>query len=547
MEIEPRKCHLHGVRVSYRARHHQVPEGLPIPNVEFDINIITEWDADPGNKGASGCSHACSHVNTTCCNHEGRSLNGCGAEVILGGERVEPGTPVWSLMQGIAEADVQVVGLRVDCGDYQAGFTQLCEYARKAFASQPHRLFLHGFYICGPELELWVFDRSGFYGTEAYNIQDDPERLVTVTTAYTKMSNTELGHNPFVHSDGPRKYVLMPAEDDAKTLQRFYLRGDPIVFPKQLINPGPLCYHSSTKDHGSTTEKEVVVKFSWRRPDRCSEVKMMRLAREQKVQGVVQLVSHQHVDSTSDIHQRLQLVDDDTSIPNLALSCIVTSPVGHSLHHLDNISISKFPMLQFLEGFRDAIKAHRSLLFDGKILHRDISPGNIIISKSNNEGEPRGRLIDLDIAMVLTDLQRRSSNGTMSFMAIGVLDHRPHTYRHDLESFLYVFLWMAICHGKKLPPESRLQRWESEDRDGWDGLVTKKTEDMADENFSTIITEFTPEFNGLASLAYRLREILFFPLHDGSLFTGTRTEVEAEHLYDKMIGAFDVAIDSILG
>jgi len=51
----------------------------------------------------------------------------------------------------------------------------------------------------------------------------------------------------------------------------------------------------------------------------------------------------------------------------------------------------------------------------------------------------------------------------MEFMAIEVLEGRAHTYRHDLESFFYVFIWVIIRYGqgsdKNLPKTSRLRRW----------------------------------------------------------------------------------------
>jgi hypothetical protein len=37
--------------------------------------------------------------------------------------------------------------------------------------------------------------------------------------------------------------------------------------------------------------------------------------------------------------------------------------------------------------------------------------------------------------------------GAMQFMAIEVLQGKGHTYRHDLESFFYVFIWMCIRYG----------------------------------------------------------------------------------------------------
>jgi hypothetical protein len=69
--------------------------------------------------------------------------------------------------------------------------------------------------------------------------------------------------------------------------------------------------------------------------------------------------------------------------------CLVVSPAGRPLHAYRSVR-------ELLEALRDAIVGHRSLLENGKILHRDIN--NIIITDHTAEGDSKGRLIDLDLA-----------------------------------------------------------------------------------------------------------------------------------------------------
>lgn len=97
------------------------------------------------------------------------------------------------------------------------------------------------------------------------------------------------------------------------------------------------------------------------------------------------------------------------------------------------------------EGPRDAIKAHRSLYTKGKILHRDISENNIIISDPKEADSFIGMLIDEDLAKEIGSEESGAPHqtGTMEFMAIQVLQRVAHPYRHDFESFFYVLLW--IC------------------------------------------------------------------------------------------------------
>lgn len=53
-----------------------------------------------------------------------------------------------------------------------------------------------------------------------------------------------------------------------------------------------------------------------------------------------------------------------------------------------------------------------------------------------------GMLIDEDLAKGIGSGRSgaRHQTGTLEFMAIEVLHHISHTYRHDLESFFYVLL-----------------------------------------------------------------------------------------------------------
>jgi len=84
-----------------------------------------------------------------------------------------------------------------------------------------------------------------------------------------------------------------------------------------------------------------------------------------------------------------------------------------------------------------------------KILYRDISENNIIITTPVAKGDPKGRLIDMDLGKELNSVPSGASHrtGTMQFMAIEILQGKGHTYRRDLESFFYVFIWMCIRYG----------------------------------------------------------------------------------------------------
>ena len=97
---------------------------------------------------------------------------------------------------------------------------------------------------------------------------------------------------------------------------------------------------------------------------------------------------------------------------------------------------------KLLEALCNVIKAHKFLYTKGKILYWDISENNIIITYSKEADSFIGMLINVDLAKESDSGQSGAWHqiGTMEFMAIQVLHGVTHTYRHNLELFLYILL-----------------------------------------------------------------------------------------------------------
>ncbi|KAF9551896.1 hypothetical protein CPC08DRAFT_823128 [Agrocybe pediades] len=100
---------------------------------------------------------------------------------------------------------------------------------------------------------------------------------------------------------------------------------------------------------------------------------------------------------------------------------------------------------EFLQAVNDAFKAHKSVYAKCKILHRDVSIHNILITEDG-----RGFLNDWDQARTVEDIQsgpRRSRrSATWLYMSVPLLQ-RPskfHTLQDDIESFFWVILDVVI-------------------------------------------------------------------------------------------------------
>ncbi|MCJ1426507.1 hypothetical protein MMC29_004410 [Sticta canariensis] len=479
--------------------------------------------------------------------------------------------------------DVQVVGEFFDnvSSIYVEGLSNLLHHARETFTRQPMRLFLHGFNVLGCLMELWMFDRSGVYSCEVFDIRKEPERFITVIIGYSLMGDAELGLMQLVKADEIGKYISLKGDHEA-TEASLYLEEQPIVVPEGIVGECTTCYRARRVD---SNRWDFIVKLKWRLAESRPEEKLLRVLRERNISGVVQFFGQQDLASTKNLRQSLQfgacrefvsgtiqmpnaerwevseqgrsdttgfmkrgIIDrtietesnsnqDHESIKNRTFSCVVVFPPGRPLLMYKTV-------VELLEGFRDAMKGHRSLYQDAKILHQDVSIQNIIITEPENGSGPKGMMIDLDSAMELAVGPNRTGEllGTKPFMAIGLLKGKMHTYRHDLESFLYVFLWVAVCNrSPELPETSRLRQWSL---GSWWQLAQKKTRDMRKEHFARITAEFAAEFHGLKGLVENLREVLF-PVRNGMLWIETDETAEAiDRLYDGMIDAFDTAIAS---
>ncbi|KAK4115013.1 hypothetical protein N656DRAFT_747678 [Canariomyces notabilis] len=481
---------------------------------------------------------------------------------------------------------VQVIGQfhRRGSVSYQHGLLRLCRSAYQVFASQPTRLFLHGFYIRGSLIELWVFDRSGLYCSDLFDIQKDFIQFLSVVLSYQRTTDQDLGRSNLIETDEGGSYVTINNGTD-HSLGKLYLESRPIASSEDLVGTGTTCYRVRMPD---SDRWDYVLKFKWRWARERPEDELLELAKEKRVWGAVSLDHYEELESTAHLRRGLRwgphrkftrthsrkkdgyieggperqevtcnaeglaeyTEETGSFLQNRILACMVTSPVGRPLHTFQSLS-------ELLQVLRDAIKCHRSLYHDAGVLHQDVSPGNIIIvdGQQDEGGEkPRGIMIDFDSAIELAAEGANSETdtnfniiGTRPFMAIGVLKGERHTYRHDLESFLYVFLWTVISNHKHDPPQgtsSKLRQWS---RGNWDELAVRKSLDMDRDGFQAILGEFPPEFHPLKPLAESLRQIMF-PLRDGVLWTGTDGSPEGvRKLYDGIIGAFEEAITSISG
>jgi hypothetical protein len=299
-------------------------------------------------------------------------------------------------------------------------------------------------------------------------------------------------------------------------------RGEDDQSNNPLINTNKLRKRKSSPNHASNV---------------ASKLKRQQLANQQP--NLATMLNDQQ--STSRTKPSLYTPNEGLW-ENRIYSCLVISPAGRVISEFKTVK-------ELLESERDAIKAHRSLYVKGKILHRDISSNNIIITDPKTANGFKGMLIDLDLAKVQDSSSSgaRYRTGTMQFMAIEVLRKTDHTYRHDLESFFYVLLWMCARQAwynkfgvKENPPqESLLRKWEI---GSLNYIADSKEGHMTVNSLKRLMNEFPKELDIMKPLCLDFRKILFRDTAD--LFFGTPAG-DPDQLYTPIIAAFDETISKL--
>ncbi|KAJ2111307.1 hypothetical protein IW146_005446 [Coemansia sp. RSA 922] len=125
---------------------------------------------------------------------------------------------------------------------------------------------------------------------------------------------------------------------------------------------------------------------------------------------------------------------------------IVMEPIGEPLRSTTSVA-------EFVTVVCDVMRCHSAFVNDCGILHRDISPNNILVFRGA-DGIARGMLIDLDCAIDIDQekrekregrAKRKEMTGTLPYMSINNLSGSlvEHTSLDDWESMLCVICWFA--------------------------------------------------------------------------------------------------------
>ncbi|KAF2174644.1 hypothetical protein K469DRAFT_648111 [Zopfia rhizophila CBS 207.26] len=450
--------------------------------------------------------------------------------------------------------------------NYSSTWLDLLRYAREIFSAQNTRRFVLGFTLCGSTMRLWEFDRLGVVGSTPFDVNKDGQMFVSAILGYLWMSEEELGFDSTIVDDGGRYTQIQRGG----RMERLYLE-ELIKRQRSVAGRATTCWRGSLEDR---SEGGFVIKDSWEFEERPEEGFLLKEATEAGVKNVARYYHHETVhtgDKVDDVRhnvrkglndtggrnpfQRRPTLPEDVTSPTTSSgsrpgrdrsrstsrtitrkrssSCVQTSmpppkrscsdsPVKQGAQERRNRVHRRLIMRDIgknvyeasslqavLRGLLGGIKGHESLL-DAKILHRDISIGNIMLKM----GEDDGFLIDLDLAIKL-DRQKASGapskTGTKVFMAIGTLyGDEDHSFMHDLESFFWVLFWICVHWNGPGLPRNRTEY------DSWNYEPTQKLAeikkgkvDEEDKFTKEVMKKFTVHCKPLVPCVQELRKVVF--------------------------------------
>ncbi|RPB18065.1 hypothetical protein L211DRAFT_871918 [Terfezia boudieri ATCC MYA-4762] len=486
-----------------------------------------------------------------------------------------PGIPTWSSVLVVGEHQSQGSTSSTN----KSSFTQLACYAEQVFIAQPFRNFVFGILTSNqaPELIFWRFDRGGAIGSLTLNYRSTNLQLLDVVRALysiPRLSPMALGFHVTSISWTPDHRYPLDAASGILTRVSARLGHTPGIHTEALLPlhtvvfAAPGIVSRGTRVWASLLDngQSVIVKYSWRNMQRMPEGEFYRVAAEKRVVGIATAIGYDTYENIATSRHGEGDVSHIFTQPdkyvkhieehNRIFARLVLSSTGLPL------SDPTLTPIQVARGLLAGLVGHASLFFQANLLHRDISPNNIIVTSTtmsppgpatptvDNEAAPfqwiwpqerasnlGGCLIDLDYAVDTTEEPLSGAvdrTGTYPFIAIKILaGAERHRYRHDLESFLYVLLWVC-CYPVRIstttsptttiiesvqhnstkfssllwPSDDPLYIWQNGDQRT---VVSDKIANIVSDtqNFECLLNRFRPGFEPFKVVARCMRRTLW--------------------------------------
>ncbi|KAF4567151.1 hypothetical protein EYR40_006145 [Pleurotus pulmonarius] len=335
---------------------------------------------------------------------------------------------------------------------YSEALIQSGDYARLHLAGSPFRLFSVGLIINGNDFRVGAFDRAGVMVSSAANMWTDTRTLIRVIRRLScNLSDTDLGcdpsacrlplNSPWYASIRKIATSLRVASDSldypsyiVQSPERPLINGDPRHSRVQCewLTIGPPTWTCLSLFGKGTSIWRVIpvvgdvidvhakvytLKNEWRDSHCVSDSELYEIEGTAsaadyhyggdavfpyaKSSPAISITNIRNPDYRVKRSNLLDIPSHRSIKPTLMLHRLILKTVGRPLWDADD-------WVQLLEGFRTALICHEGLWKQG-LLHRDINPGNILLTEDGKEGF----IADLELVRLRQTeyIRRKATNG----------------------------------------------------------------------------------------------------------------------------------------
>ncbi|KAH9889462.1 hypothetical protein C8Q73DRAFT_159665 [Cubamyces lactineus] len=348
-----------------------------------------------------------------------------------------------------------------------------------------YQLVTHHFtlLLLGEYVRVAMSDRAGIIYSSQINYKANPAKLGRVFWRLSHASPEARGHDPSavrIHRDSPEydamvawKTKILPVDDHARevfveTLRedypwykltvgcedgpRDFLVAKPTYVAPELLGRGT--HGFVAYNVGDPKRPFAYLKDYWRVVGKRlkPEGEILAYLNSKRVKNIPPLLCHGDVLGQKTVAQEIwQLANGnperECQMKEHRHYRIVVKEVGKPIYEFSNGK-------QLVKILSDCVLAHKEAYKKAKVIHRDVSVGNMIMIPVDKSPQGtviyRGLLTDWEISKEINeyDLEPRHPDrtGTWQYLSVNALNNptKHVDVADDLESFLYVLVWCAI-------------------------------------------------------------------------------------------------------
>ncbi|KAF8331123.1 uncharacterized protein EI90DRAFT_3058630 [Cantharellus anzutake] len=263
--------------------------------------------------------------------------------------------------------------------------SSLKHHALRTLSTIGNRRHVLGIHVDGNMFQLWYFDRAGSICSSKISIKDDAELFATSIVLFSLASKERLGYEPcFEAPAGMKRRSWSTIRNHEVGVEGYRFR---LLSAASLYGRGTFVYEAELISGPVIQSGRLAIKCSWQPISKHPEDELYRLANQRGVSGLATLHASCTVSLLSD-GVRGDLFAN-CSYQDRELRVQVLSPFCVPLYTVQNMDT-------FQTAFTSLVAAHHELHEKAGILHRDISPNNLMVDSSD---PTKGVLIDLDMAV----------------------------------------------------------------------------------------------------------------------------------------------------